>query len=392
MKIFYNFIMTEVILIKRNIALLTLIIFSILFTGCGASINYADEGIISETTKNIISTTKTTIDAAVIESKTTEPGTTVKQVTEITTTEPEITTAAEITVAETTVIKTTEKIIKMPSYGDVIIFDDLEIVFGNDISWSKLSNQFSDKNDMDVFFIPIEIKNIKNETHSLNQFYYKQYGSKGTQLDSVGYYFDGEVSLSGNMRSGATIKSFMAFLYDGDGDYYVEFNTFLGKPLEVKLSVKQGENPAMPIEKTTEHQTTTVTENITSGMLTYGDKIIFDDLEIIFKDDITWKKVNNRFSDNNGADVFLIPISVKNIKNESHSLNMFYYKQYGTYGTQLDSISTFFDGDIAFSGDMRTGAVKESFMAFLYDGDGDYYVEFTKFWDDPLEVKLPIKK
>jgi len=71
---------------------------------------------------------------------------------------------------------------------------------------------------------------------------------------------------------------------------------------------------------------------------------------------------------------------------------MFSYSQYGSLGTKLDSIGSFFDGEVSFAGDMRSGATQETFMAFLYDGDGDYFVEFSKMFGDTLEVRIPARK
>ena len=120
-----------------------------------------------------------------------------------------------------------------------VIFDDLEITFKNTSTWSKVNNQFSDKNGKDVFQIPITIKNLKNETHGLSSFRYTQYGPNGLKLDNVGYYFGGDVVSAGDMRSGATQETFMTFLYDGDGEYVVEFSKFMGSTTEIKFSIKK---------------------------------------------------------------------------------------------------------------------------------------------------------
>jgi len=128
---------------------------------------------------------------------------------------------------------------KEKTFGDLIEFDDLEIVFWNDIEWTIVSNQFSDKDGMDVFLVSMTIKNTKEETHGLNMFYYTRYGSQGTKLDDVGTFFDGEVGLVGNMRSGASQETFMAFLYDGDGDYHVEFSTMFGDVIEVVIPINK---------------------------------------------------------------------------------------------------------------------------------------------------------
>ena len=123
------------------------------------------------------------------------------------------------------------------TYGDMISFDGLEITFGKNIVWDAVSNEFSDHYGEDVVLIPVTIKNVSDETYGLNMFYFTQFGSRGTQLDSVSAFFDDEVTWAGNMRSGATQQSIMAFLYDGDGDYHIEFKTPSGRPTEVVLPI-----------------------------------------------------------------------------------------------------------------------------------------------------------
>ena len=278
------------------------------------------------------------------------------------------------------------------SFGDLIEFDDLQIVFGNEIIWTAVNNRYSDKDGKDVFLVPVTVKNIKDETHGLNMFYYTQYGSKGTRLDSVGFYFDGEITSAGDMRPGAVQESVMAFLYDGDGDYYIELSTLFGRATEVKLPIIWGDESASLLSDNPVNLTLSSALSASAGTRSYGDLIEFDDLEIVFGSEITWTAVSNRYSDKDGLDVFLVPVTVKNIKGETYGLNMFYYTQYGSQGTKLDSVGFYFDGEISSAGDMRSGATQESVMAFLYDGDGDYYVEFSTLFGSAIEVRLPIEK
>lgn len=290
------------------------------------------------------------------------------------------------TTSESTTASSKEK-----TFGDIIVFDDLEIVFGNDINWTTVSNQFSDKNGMKAFLVPITIKNTKAETHGLNMFYYSQYGSKGTKLESAGSFFDNEVGSGGDMRSGAVKESVMAFLYDGDGDYYVEFEKPLGDTIEVRLTIVWEDSSASVLSDTPASIVSS-TPSVSNNVPSFGDVIKFDDLEMVFGNKITWSTVSNQFSDKNGMAVFLVPVSIKNTKSETHGLNMFYYTQYGSQGTKLESVGSFFDNEIGSTGDMRSGASQEVAMAFLYDGDGDYYIEFKKPFGETIEIRLPVNK
>lgn len=120
---------------------------------------------------------------------------------------------------------------KKKSYGfdEKFTFDDLEITIGKDYSFTKIKNQFSDDNGKDVVKLPVTVKNLKDETHGLNMFYYTVYGSKGTKADSKAAYFDESLDFGGDLRSGASYTKYMYFLYDGDGEYAIEFSNFSSK-------------------------------------------------------------------------------------------------------------------------------------------------------------------
>ena len=124
-----------------------------------------------------------------------------------------------------------------------------------------------------------------------------------------------------------------------------------------------------------------------------GDTFEFDDLEITLGKEITFTKIDNEYSEKNGKDVVKLPITVKNLKNETHSLNMFYYKIYGAGGTELDTVNTYFDDDnIDLAGDLRTGASYTKYIYFLYDADGTYAIEFSQFLSDKITIEFEVKK
>ena len=125
--------------------------------------------------------------------------------------------------------------------------------------------------------------------------------------------------------------------------------------------------------------------------ISFNNTFTFDDLEITFKDDIQWHQISNQYSDHDGAEVFSISMTITNKKSENHGLNMFYFTQYGSKGTKLDSITAYFNDDVSWAGDMRPDATLETRMYVLYDGDGDYYIKFSNF-STTVEVLIPITK
>lgn len=126
--------------------------------------------------------------------------------------------------------------------------------------------------------------------------------------------------------------------------------------------------------------------------LTFDEPFEFDGFELTISSDIEWSSVKNPFSENNGADVILVPIHIKNISGETKSFNMFYLTLFGSSGVELENVDAYFDNTLGYgSSSLRDGVETDSILALLYDGDGDYYIEFSDFFDK-LEVKLPISK
>ena len=117
----------------------------------------------------------------------------------------------------------------------------------------------------------------------------------------------------------------------------------------------------------------------TNKSIKVGDTFEFDDLEITILSDYSFTTVNNQFSEYNGKDVVKIPIKVKNISDDSNHLNMFYYNVFGTQGSELKTLSAYFDESIDYAGDLQPDASYTKYIYVLYDGDGKYVIEFDNY-------------
>jgi len=125
------------------------------------------------------------------------------------------------------------------TFGDMFIFDGVEITIHDGVQMHKVENSFADEYDTDVFSVPITIKNISGETHSLSAYNMYFYSPAGIAIDKIHFYFDDDFSRKGDMRSGATLESKMFIMYKGDGDYWIEFKTYDSKTFEpIKLEVR----------------------------------------------------------------------------------------------------------------------------------------------------------
>lgn len=158
--------------------------------------------------------------------------------------------------------------------------------------------------------------------------------------------------------------------------------------------IRKAESPMPPIgndEPIVQDEPETTTTEVAKN--TFGSTIVFDDFEITFGTYYHFKIISNAYSDYNGRSVVVLPVNVKNIGDETHSMNMFFYTFFGPQGTQLETVSTdfMFDGSdvVDFEGDLRPGASYDSYFYFLYDGDGTYYIEFDDFFTE-IEAEFDI--
>lgn len=120
-----------------------------------------------------------------------------------------------------------------------------------------------------------------------------------------------------------------------------------------------------------------------------GDSFVFDDLEITVID-YEVRDVENRYSDYENA--VLIKLSIKNMSEEVHGLNMFYYNAYGPNGIEVStSLDSYFDDAEGASLDMLPDVTLESFIAIEYDGDGMYLIIFDN-WTEEIDVYINVKK
>lgn len=113
--------------------------------------------------------------------------------------------------------------------GDTFYFSNFELTFGTSITFDTVDNQFSDNNGDTVIVLPVTIKNNNQETSRLNQFYYKEFGSQGVELDRISAYFDNAIDDMPDLRTGASVSANFYLLYDGNGTYAIDFNNYSEK-------------------------------------------------------------------------------------------------------------------------------------------------------------------
>lgn len=122
-----------------------------------------------------------------------------------------------------------------------------------------------------------------------------------------------------------------------------------------------------------------------------GDTFVFDGLELTFDTTYSFATIKNKYSKHNGKSVIKLGINVKNVSSQKNSLNMFSYDLFGSQGTELDSITSYFDDTIDYAGDLKPDASYKSYFYILYDGDGKYSIDFDNYSQE-ISIEFNVAK
>ena len=143
---------------------------------------------------------------------------------------------------------------------------------------------------------------------------------------------------------------------------------------------------------TTTSSTTTPVVTDSNKKHALGDTFMFDGFEITTGTTLSWGTVDNRFSEHNGKSVVLVPVTIVNKTDKTDSLNSFYVDFFGSKGTELDTVDSYFDEKTIFDyKDMRPGTSKEGYFCILYDGDGTYGIDFDN-WGEETTIEFTVTK
>lgn len=256
--------------------------------------------------------------------------------------------------------------------GETFRFDDLDLTFSTEYVSTTIKNQFAEKNGAKVIGVPVTVKNQKNERHSLNMFFYDQYGTKGTRLDRIGSYFDDDIDYAGDILPGSSYTKSMYFLYDGNGEYKVFFETSKQKiTLAFNVTyVEPAPEPEPELDKA----------------------FTYENMELTFSSDYSII-VYQPSQYSNKREVVKMPVTVKNNGTKANHLDYLDMNTFGPNGVEIsDMNSYYYDQDaVEFAGDLQPGASYTKSMYFEYVGDGDYQIDFGTF-EVEKSLKFSIKK
>jgi len=263
--------------------------------------------------------------------------------------------------------------------GETFEFDGLELTVADNIGFGRVNDSWSDYHGEYYFYLPITITNISDDTRGLNMFSYSFYGPDGTTLSdlSVTFMDDNDVAWAGDLQPEATTTAYMHFLYAGDGEYIIEFEYFTADNLQVIFEVE------FDFDVVPEVQTE----------FSLGEMFEFDGLEITIGDNFSWGEIDDDWSDHDGEAYFYLPVTFTNVGEESNSLSSWGFTVFGPNGVALDDIAWDIDGDdITRESDVRPGTTVNGYLHILFDGNGEYLIEFDTWNEDDIHIVFTVTR
>jgi len=272
------------------------------------------------------------------------------------------------------------------TFGDTFQFNGtdgpIEITFGTEVYWGRIGDNWSVHYNAPVFAIPITIRNLSSGTGGLSTYDFNQFAPSGLILEFAVTLSSCSIAMGLNsMRAGASQTSLLNFLYDEDGEYVIQFGVLFGDSIEARFQIAYTGIPSTEEFDRNLFPPSTFMPLAADGMYTFGDTFRFagssGEMEVALGTDISWMEVNNIMSQNDGASVFAVPVSVTNIGEEAGSLNFIEISLFGSDGLRLPPVGAYFGNDVMLASPMSPGDTMEGYVFFLYVGSGQYAIEFS---------------
>jgi len=262
--------------------------------------------------------------------------------------------------------------------GETVDVGGMDITFHDDISWGRIRSRWSDLDGEYYFVIPVTLTNNSDSAAGF-PWGFTTFGPNGRELENLSWTIEADdVTRVGDILPGATTNGYLHVLFAGNGEYTLGFSDWsLDDDLNVRVNIEFDPN-AVPVIQT---------------VFALGETFIFDGLAITIEDDISWGRVANRWSNNYRVEYFFLPVTVMNVGTSNNSFP-WGVTAFGPAGLELDRIAwDVANDDITRSGDIRPGATLTGYIHVIYDGDGEYVIQFSVWSElDDIEVIFEIER
>lgn len=260
--------------------------------------------------------------------------------------------------------------------GETIDVDGLEITITGIVSWGIIINTWSDHNGEYYFALNVTMRNASDESRGF-PWGFDAFAPNGHSVPNIAWDIDNEdITRADDILPGATLTGLLHLLYVGDGDYTLQFSDWtMLDDLTMRVPVTLDPD-ALPVIQTE---------------FSLGEMFVFDDLEITITDDIQWATIDDRWSDLNGRELMIFPVTVTNVGDSANSLSWGAVTLFGPAGIELDSLPfSIMEDSVLRTGDIRPEATLNSLIHVLYDGDGEYVLEFSAWGGLTISVIFDI--
>jgi|GEM_PF-3020482 len=279
---------------------------------------------------------------------------------------------------------------------EALVFDGWGITIHDEIAWTVFADQTSAFNGHAVFYLPISITNLGEQSRRFSGVSHRTYGPDGLRLSDVFRSFRRDVVHADTveMRPGATVAHYVHVLYNGDGEYVIEFYPNQNGSRELVEFVFQVQKP--PNLPSAQDPAPGPTLDLGSVFAVEGENIPFTvgstllalgfhhRWEVTLGDTIGWTSINAQRSELDGHIVFYLPVTATNVFQFNDEERLFPgFRTFGPDGSPLDDIGVFFRDSVhgpAIRGQRAVpGETLEGNFYILYAGEGEYIIDFGDF-------------
>lgn len=256
--------------------------------------------------------------------------------------------------------------------GETIDVDGLEITIAEIVSWGTIRDTWSDHEGDHYFILSVSMLNASDESKRF-PWGFGAFAPNGHSLPNITWFVDGEdITMADEILPGASLTGFLHLLYVGDGEYTLQISEWtLPDDLTMRIPIVL-DTDALPVSQTE---------------FSLGERFVFDDLEIVIIDDIEWATIIWPGSNLDGREVMIFPITVTNMGDSANNIGLGNVTIFGSAGIELENLGfSLLEDSVLRAGDIRPGATLNSIIHVLYDGDGEYVIEFSAWRESSVFV------
>jgi len=253
--------------------------------------------------------------------------------------------------------------------GETLELDGMEITIGDVAAWGIVERINSIYYREIYFTVPVHLHNVSDESQSFPL--YHTFGPDGNQLEFMAAHIESDsISTATVVLPGTTQTGYTHIQYVGNGVYTILFNDFRLGNLSFRFPIKISPNE-LPVIQTE---------------FAFGETFEVRDFEITIHEDVQWKLVDNYWSVFDGRYIMAFPTTVTNNGDSTNNLSSLHVRFYGPDGDALSRVTFATDDDDIVPIMIDPGATMQGYIHVLYDGAGEYAIEFS----EPLKNNVKV--